>query len=258
MTTPASVFNIQRWSLHDGPGIRTTLFFKGCPLRCRWCCNPESWAQDALPGQKETDPNKVLETILRDAVFYRASGGGVTFSGGEPFMHPVLLAGLAQAAVDAGLDTAVETSGFFDMDEAGPVLDAIDHLFMDIKCMDDARHRQLTRVSNKRILENITRIDKTGKAMVIRMPLVRGLNDRQKDIDAAVQFCSSLNHLSGVELMPYHPLGEGKYKALNLDYDRNMAPPESKKLDRIIGWFRNAGITVDSSAPLTAKTAAMD
>ena len=246
------IFNIQRWSLHDGPGIRTTLFFKGCPLRCRWCCNPESWALNALLGQKETAPDKAMETILRDAVFYRASGGGVTFSGGEPFMHPVLLADLAGAAVDAGIDTAAETSGFFDMDAARPALESIDHLFIDIKCMDDDRHRALTQVSNKKILENIRQIDRAGIAMVIRMPLVRGLNDLPGDIDAAVRFCSGLVNLSGVELMPYHPLGEGKYKALGLEYERRMAPPKPRDLDRAVALFRNAGITAACSAPLTA------
>ncbi len=248
------LFNIQRWSLHDGPGIRTTLFFRGCPLRCQWCCNPESWASRSLPGQKETAPEKALETILRDAVFYRASGGGVTFSGGEPFMDSALLAELAGAAVDAGIHTAVETSGFFDMDAAEPALQSIDHLFIDIKCMDDARHRILTRVSNQQILDNIRLIDKTGKPMVIRMPLVRGLNDHPEDIEAAIGLCKGLTHLSRVELMPYHPLGEAKYKTLGLDYDRTMAPPAPKELDLIVARFQDAGIKTDCSAPLTALT----
>ena len=252
MDVQPRIFNIQRWSLHDGPGIRTTLFFKGCPLRCRWCCNPESWALDSLSGQIETAPEKAMETILRDAVFYRASGGGVTFSGGEPFMHPVLLANLAGAAVDAGIDTAAETSGFFDLDAAGPALEAIDHLFIDIKCMDDARHKTLTRVSNQRILENIRGVDKAAKPMVIRMPLVQGLNDLPEDIEAAARFCSRLTHLSGVELMPYHPLGEGKYTALGLDYDRSMTPPLPQALDRIVTRFKNAGIPAACSAPQTA------
>ena len=243
-------FNIQRWSLHDGPGIRTTIFFRGCPLRCQWCCNPESWSFDPAPG----DPGvrDVLDTIERDAVFYRTSGGGITFSGGEPFARPQVLAHLAEAALSAGISTAAETSGYFDFEAASPALALLDHLFIDLKHMDDLRHRELTGVSNKRILENIIRINGAGLPFVIRIPLVRGMTDNLADLQETARFCQGLDRLTEVELLPYHPLGEGKYRELGPSFDKTPAPPDTGTLGRILSLFQDRGMTAACAEPLSA------
>ncbi len=201
------IFNIQRWSLHDGPGIRTTVFLKGCPLRCRWCSNPESWSftkqQFYLRDQcvdcfncVEVCPNganrvqggklrynrdlctvcgacittcsagaresvgddatveQILKTITRDAVFYRSSDGGVTFSGGEPFAQPELLRYLVRGCFKAGIQMAVETCGYFNYPNVEDILDYIDDILIDFKHSDPDCHRRLTGVSNERITES--------------------------------------------------------------------------------------------------------
>ena len=241
-------FNIQRWSLHDGPGIRTTIFFRGCPLRCRWCSNPESWSFD--PAPEDPGVEAVLDTIARDAVFYRASGGGITFSGGEPFASPKILETLADAAQAAGIETAAETSGYFDFTAAAPALSMLDHLFVDLKHMDDRCHRELTGVSNKRILENILRINDAGPPFVIRIPLVKGMTDDLGYLKETARFCRGLDRLKGVELLPFHPLGEGKYSALGLPFDRTMAPPDPGTIDRICSLFHDRGIAVTCAEAL--------
>ena len=205
-------FNIQRWSLHDGPGIRTTVFFQGCPLRCRWCSNPESW--EFKKQEKSPTRDEVLETIRRDAVFYRASGGGITFSGGEPFAQSETMRYLADSLSSAGIRTAVETCGYFIFKEVADIIDMIDEIFIDIKHTDDISHQKLTDVSNTRIFENIFHLNELGKKFVIRMPLVKGLTDTQCNIDQVIKMSSTLDNLIRIELLPYHPFGVGKHKDL--------------------------------------------
>lgn len=289
------LFNIQRWSLHDGPGIRTTIFFKGCPLRCRWCSNPESWSFDkellfwpdrcvgcgaciaACPaganrleaglinvdrtaclhcgrcatvcsqaarevaGMDLSVPT-ILDILKRDAVFYRSSGGGVTFSGGEPFAQPDLLEQLVRACVMAGIPTAVETSGYFHLDAVGAILDSIDDIFFDLKHTDDGMHRRLTGVSNRRILETIRRLDAMGRQLTLRVPLIAGLTGTRENIDGIIRFCDGLQHLAGIELLPYHPLGEQKFTGMGKAADNGLAEPDRNAITDILGRLKAAGI----------------
>lgn len=293
-------FNIQRWSLHDGPGIRTTLFFKGCPLRCRWCCNPESrefgpqimvhttrctgcgtctdtcpsgavartgqgisydrtactgcgncvpacpaGARELTGSDRSTD--ELIRLIERDAVFYRASGGGVTFSGGEAFARPDLLRETADRLHAAGILLAAETCGYFDFDGVRDILDLIGDLFIDIKHTDDRLHRAYTGVSNRRILDNIRRIDDTGHPFTIRVPLVSGLTDTDANIDGIVSVCKGLRHLDHIELLPFHSLGAAKYDSLGLAYDRGMKPPEPDRIVSVLDRLRSVGLTACAS-----------
>jgi pyruvate formate lyase activating enzyme len=288
-------FNIQRWSLHDGPGIRTTVFFKGCPLRCRWCSNPESWSfekqllvdtqrcsacgacievcptganrmaegkiafdrgrciacgrcVDCCPEDvrevvgREAVADRIAGMLERDAVFYRASGGGVTFSGGEPFARMDLLMQLARVCTHAGISTAVETSGFFPLDQAAQTLDWIDDIFIDLKHTSDTLHNQLTGVSNRRIIENILRLDEMGRALTIRVPLIQGITSTEQNIAGIVRLCRRLTHLIGVELLPYHNLGAGKYARLGLPYAGDMAAPRWETTAQILARLRAHGI----------------
>lgn len=275
-----TVFQMQRWSIHDGEGLRTTVFFKGCPLRCSWCANPESWTrtpeifyfkerctscgrcalcpsaantfadgrcsfdrarctgcgacQGACPaGARKTmgavmTTDEVMKVLKRDAVFYRESGGGVTFSGGEPFMQLDFLRELVSACGRAGMDTAVETCGYFDWETAKDVIAALDGVFVDIKHIDAEVHKKVTGVSNAPILDNIIRIAELQPNTIVRVPFIEEINANEKNIRA---MCEFLQHtkVKGVELLPYHSLGEPKYRAKG-EVCRVFTTPAAEKL----------------------------
>jgi pyruvate formate lyase activating enzyme len=297
------LFNIQRWSLHDGPGIRTTVFFKGCPLRCRWCSNPESWSFEkqlmvaiercsGCGGCMEVCPtaanrtdgrtvtfdrsrcracglcvdrcpqtarelagldmtaDRIIEMLARDAVFYRASGGGVTFSGGEPFARLDLLRQLAKACTLAGISTAVETSGYFSLNKAAEALEWIDAIFIDLKHTCDAAHKQLTGVSNRRIIDTILSLDEMGRALTLRLVLIDRLTSTAENIDGVIALCQRLRHLVAVELLPYHDLGAGKYARLGLAYDAQVRAPRRETIEAILARMRSHGIA--ASCPTLA------
>jgi pyruvate formate lyase activating enzyme len=294
------LFNIQRWSLHDGPGIRTTVFFKGCPLRCRWCSNPESWSfekqllfdakrccacgacidvcpagANRMSGQvvaldrskcvacgrcaarcpgdarelvgQDGETDRIVRMLERDAVFYRASGGGVTFSGGEPFARLDQLMKLARACVLASIPTAVETSGFFSLDDAVQTLDWIDDIFIDLKHTSDPVHKRLTGVSNAVIIENILRLDEMGRALTVRVPLIQGITSTEENIAGLIGLCKRLRHLISIELLPYHDLGAGKHLRLGLAYDADMAAPRQETVQEILSRLHAHGI--EASCP---------
>jgi pyruvate formate lyase activating enzyme len=295
------LFDIQRWSLHDGPGIRTTVFFKGCPLRCLWCSNPESWSfaptllhwpasckgcgvcVAACPNQvigwqggqltldrqrclgcgrcvpacaqgalelvgREEAPEHILDHLLRDAVFYRNSGGGVTFSGGEPFAQPDLLRQLVHGCVRAAIPLAVESCGYFHLDQVWDLIEDIDHIFIDLKHIHPTQHRRLTGVSNQRILDNIRRMDHHGYSLILRVPLVQGLNDTPDNIAGIIDFCNELQHLNGLELLPYHPLGEQKHLALGHSIPVALRAPDGKDLKYICRRLSASGLPVICTA----------
>ncbi|BBO68819.1 glycyl-radical activating family protein [Desulfosarcina alkanivorans] len=176
----------------------------------------------------------VSRILERDAVFYRSSGGGVTFSGGEPFAQMEMLRRLARGCSLAGIRTAVETSGFFAFEDARAIFDWIDAIFIDLKHTNDAIHKRLTGVSNTTIIETIMRLDAMGRGLTVRIPLVRGLTDTRENIDGVIRLCRRLRHLVGIELLPYHPLGAGKYKGLGLSFDAAMTAPEHGAIQLIL------------------------
>ncbi len=276
------IFQIQRWSVHDGEGIRSTVFFKGCPLRCQWCANPESWQEQTeilffrgkcihcgrcrqactagladaergpggkIPGKSclgcgqccavcpagarkkigaDMTVDEVMQVIKRDAVFYRESGGGVTFSGGEPFLQAGFLRQLAAACKCLGLDTAVETSGYFDWGQAADIVADLDFIFVDIKHMDNAVHKQLTGAGNEQILANVMRLAAL-QPTVVRVPLLADINTDAHNIRTMCEFLKRQTAVRGVELLPYHNHGEEKLKALGA-VPRAFAKPDAAGL----------------------------
>ena len=222
-----NIFEIQRWSTDDGPGIRSTIFFQGCPLRCAWCCNPEAWH-----GPDRTMPAEaILAAVQRDRVFYRQSGGGVTFSGGEPTAQPELLLHLAQRLHASGIHLALEPCGHFPWAPNEAALALMDLVYFDLKHMDSTRHALLTGVGNGLILENAVRLAAQGTPMILRVPLVPGSNDDPENLAATADFAARLGGLP-IELMPYHTLGLGKYQELGLPYSLSALEPSAEAVAR--------------------------
>jgi pyruvate formate lyase activating enzyme len=272
------VFNIQRYCVHDGPGIRTTVFLKGCPLHCAWCDNPESqplqpqivfWEDRCLHfntclticprsavigelnGKRRIDPERcdfcglcieecyagaleqvgkqmtageVLDRVEADRPFYDESGGGMTLSGGEPLMQPQFTAELLKGARERGMRTAIETSGHASWQTWERLLPFLDLILYDLKEVDPARHKRFTGVPNRLILENIRRLATTGKALIVRRPVIRGYNDTPESIHALGKFVHELRTIQEIDLLPYHRLGESKYKRLGVDYALGDVP----------------------------------
>ena len=201
----------------------------GCG-RCAENC-PENARE--LVGQ-DLPVDEIIRILDRDAVFYRSSGGGVTFSGGEPFAQMDVLKRLARGCAVAGIRTAVETSGFFSFNEAPAIFDWIDDIFIDLKHTNDAIHKELTGVSNTTIIDTLMRLDEMGRGVTVRIPLVKGLTDTRENIDGVIRLCRWLDHLIGIELLPYHRLGAAKYNHLNLPYDAAMTAPEQTDIESIL------------------------
>lgn len=220
------ICEIQRWSTDDGPGIRSTLFFHGCPLRCAWCCNPETWAGAGTRMTAEA----ILEAVERDRVFYRRSGGGVTFSGGEATGQPELLGLLARRMHDGGIHLTLETCGHFPWERNEAALDLMDLVYFDLKHMDSAAHARLTGQPNALILGNAVRCAERGIPMILRLPLIPGCNDDPANLAATGAFAARLG--AAVELMPYHTLGLGKYRELGLPYPLDAREPSAEDLAR--------------------------
>jgi pyruvate formate lyase activating enzyme len=291
------VFNIQKFSVHDGPGIRTTVFLKGCPLRCAWCHNPEGIASErdilvievrclrcgecnracevnplgtgtpfdfsqvpencvlcekcaeACPtGARQVigrrmGAEELVGEILQDRVFYEESGGGVTFSGGEPLMQWQFLRAALQACRAEGLHTAVDTSGFARSEDLLAVAEYTNLFLYDLKHMDDQRHREQTGVSNRLILENLRALGQTGCEIWVRVPLIPGVNDDRCNLENAAKFAASIPNVRQVCLLPYHATGTPK--SMRLGHQTPWQPNGSlskPRVDEAAQVFRQAGL----------------
>lgn len=181
------IMQLQHFSVNDGEGIRTIVFMAGCPLRCAWCSNPEGQTM-RNPMTRYVETEEVLSELRHQAIFYRQSGGGVTFSGGEATAQPEFLREMVDELYDEGFSLAIETCGQFDFDTVEPVLRKMDTIFMDLKHIDPERHRFFTGVDNARILENIVRTDRLGVPMVVRIPSIIGVNCDDAAMEGAFKF----------------------------------------------------------------------
>ena len=277
MTMEGTVFDIQRFSVHDGPGIRTTVFMKGCSLRCGWCHNPEGLRPEPqvqflrehcigcgrCGGRRELQevhkcpagalkrvgqtytPEQLLEEVLADLDFY-GSEGGVTFSGGECLLQADFVARMLQELKERGITTAVDTCGNVPWENLERVLPCCDTWLYDVKCADPETHRRFTGSGNKRILENLAKLSETGANIWIRVPVIPDFNDNPGEMERIARIAASTPGVSRVTLMPYHTLGKSKYATLGLTpaYDTDQSVSQSR-LDAFKALFRKKGLAVE-------------
>ena len=250
--TKGRIFNIQRFSIHDGPGIRSIVFLKGCFLRCAWCCNPESQSyeiQTMIENGKEKIVGKdvtvqeILPEILADMTYYRRSGGGVTLSGGEMLGQPQFAQDLLCACKQHGLHTAVESTAFASYQTIEKLLPYIDLFMLDIKHMDSEKHKKYTGQDNELILQNAQKLAKSGVELIIRTPVVPGVNDTDKEIKAIAKFAASLQSVKEYHLLPYHRLGQDKYDGLGRNYSlKEILPPSQEKMEYLLSVAEESGL----------------
>lgn len=292
---PCNIFQIQRLSVNDGEGIRTTIFFKGCHLRCRWCANPESWRFEPqlmflphkcsscglcgdicpqhansrsadgtmhfnsslcqlcgkcianCPTQARQQMGEVLSSeevmreIKKDYLFYAESGGGVTFSGGEPYLHADYLRQLTHSCHALGINTCTESCGYFFFDDCADIISEMDALFFDIKIMDSAKHKHFTGQPNKLILENIRKASAINKNITIRVPVIKDVNDDLENMHQLCQFLTRKTSIRRTELLTYHKLGLEKMTALGL-LATVFTPPAEQQLQTLKNIISSYGI----------------
>ena len=287
------IFDIQRFSIHDGPGIRSVVFTKGCPLRCQWCQNPESQksrAEVAYYVEKCTNCNKcvevcpnnaidpvtkisdyslcvacgdcvevcendarkmigqlkpvddIIQEILKDIDFYYNSGGGVTFSGGEPLLYPGFLLEVIRELKKSNIHVNIETCGRFDFEQVTPLLPFIDMIYYDLKLIDSKKHKYFTGVDNKTILDNFNKLNQHFKPLQVRIPLIPGVNDDNENIQATCEFLSDADRQT-VHLLPYHSMGNSKAKRIDFrDNIFNVEPYTKSQIEKIKSKFFHFGI----------------
>ena len=235
----ATVLRIERSSIHDGEGYRTVVFLKGCPLRCAWCSTPESQSfepeatSENVYGAAMT-VEQVMKEVRKDLLFYFHSGGGMTLSGGEALAQPEFTRCLLRQARREGVDTAVETSLHAPWKVVESVLPSLNTMFADIKLIDPEKHRKYCRVSNELILDNL--ISTNGYSgrlrLVVRVPIIPGINDSDEELRSVGRFCAGLKHLDHVQLLPYHRLGTATYKKLGRPYElESLQPPSAEHME---------------------------
>ncbi|MGF0039754.1 choline TMA-lyase-activating enzyme [Peptoniphilaceae bacterium SGI.131] len=299
----ARIFNVQKYNIHDGPGVRTLIFFKGCPLRCKWCANPEGLRPDyqvlykrtncidcgacvavcpksihsLVDGKHEVNReiscigcrecekacyqkalqisgeyktiSELLEIVREDKDFYMMSGGGVTIGGGECTGQMEALISILQACKDDGINTAIETSGYFKAENIERLGDLVDLFLYDIKHMDPLKHKEWTGVNNEIILENLKFLLEKGYKVRIRMPMLEGVNDSEEEIKALLDFIAPYKYyknFDGIDVLPYHKMGVGKYDQLDMHYPIEGDPAVSEeRLDKIEKWIKDEDVAVN-------------
>ena len=244
LQTKGRIFDIQRYSIHDGPGIRTIVFLKGCVLRCKWCCNPESQEYQIQTMMVQGKPKtigrdvtveEVMETVMKDQIYYHRSGGGLTLSGGESLCQAEFARDLLRAAKERGISTAMESMAGLPYEKIEMVLPYLDTYLMDIKHMNPRKHKEFTGKSNELMLENARKVAESGQTrLVIRVPVIPTFNDQPDEIRDIAWFADKLPGVDKIHLLPYHRLGQDKYDGLGRTYEMpDVLPPENEYMDML-------------------------
>ena len=246
------IFDIQRYSIHDGPALRNIVFLKGCPLRCRWCCNPEGQRREietmTVNGKPKVEGEDItveelLPRIITDEFYYRRSGGGVTLSGGECLMQPDFAPHLLHGCRDLGYNTAIETTGFQKWEIIEKYLPYLDYVLMDIKHMDSAKHKEYTGVPNELIHENARKFAQSGVDLTIRVPVIPTFNNTPEEIRDIAEFAATLPGVKHLHLLPYHRLGQGKYEGLGREYTmRDIEPMSKDYMEMLLREAKKSGL----------------
>lgn len=257
------IFDIKHYAVHDGPGIRTTVFMKGCPLECWWCHNPESRSseifrykkQEKIEGRiiekeetvgKEYTIKEVMKEIEKDTLLFEESGGGVTFSGGEPIHQFEFLLKLLKECKKKEIHTCVDTTGYVNAEKLKKIADYTDLFLYDLKHFDDKMHIKYTGISNKLILDNLKMLDNIGKPIEIRYPLIPGMNDDEADIFRMMAFLQKLKKRHPVSILPYHKIGKHKYGRFGIEYKMDgIEEPTTAQIDKVRLSFEEAGFKVN-------------
>jgi pyruvate formate lyase activating enzyme len=258
------IFNIKRYSIHDGPGIRVTFFMKGCPLSCIWCHNPEGISPvpavvlrkdkvgDHVFTKRETigeyySAEDIINILDKEKVFINQSKGGVTFSGGEPMMQADFLVEALRTCKNYGYHTAVDTSGYTTRDKLETIMPYTDLFLFDIKHLDEKKHKYYTGVSNAIILSNYRFLADSGKDIMLRIPVIPGINDDQHHLLHLKEEVLNIGtgSLKKICLLPYHRIGSSKYKRLGFEYKMgDIRTPSKERLKEIKELFASTGVKV--------------
>ena len=240
MTVKGMIFNIAHYAVHDGPGIRTTIFLKGCPARCLWCCSPQSQsftAERSLSGERifgrELTAEELFAEVRRDAPFWRRSGGGVTLSGGEVMAQPDFAAAFLDLCRAHNVHTAIESCLFASLETVTRIAERTDFIQFDLKAMEPSLHRRLTSLGNENILENAAALLRSGKPVLVRFPLIPGLNDTEENLRATGLFLEGARAGVSLEILRYHRMGVGLYEELGRRYPLpDVEPPTDDEYAR--------------------------
>lgn len=267
-----TIFNIQRFCINDGPGIRTTVFLKGCPLKCIWCHNPESQAREPeimfykdkctkcgscvnvtvndsdfvcindakeICG-KEISSDEVIKEVLKDEIFYQNSGGGITISGGEPFYQFDFSLELVKKAKENGLHTAIETCGFVKNSNLKKIAEFVDLFLYDYKETNSEKHKNFTGVDNTVIIDNLSFLNNINKDVILRCPIIKGCNDRREHFEGIAEIANRYKNILHIEIEPYHSLGEDKYSALGKNVQKFSVANEEEKKEYLLSVQKNS------------------
>jgi pyruvate formate lyase activating enzyme len=263
--TAGTIFDVKKYAIHDGPGIRTTVFLKGCPLNCQWCHNPESINPEPEPSLDYRDPfrldpfaedvssligeevtvENLLEKILKDRIYYEESSGGVTFSGGEPLAQIDFLESLLAGCKEEGISTAIDTSGLAPKDSMLRITDKVDLFLFDLKLVDEELHKKYTGSGNKTILENLRLLMERNSEIELRFPLIPGITDRKENVRGIKKLIREGAGINSISILPFHDV-EKKYDKLGRDFElAGLNPPGEKDIRNVVEELEKTGIKVE-------------
>lgn len=258
------IFDIKKYSINDGPGIRTTVFLKGCPLNCFWCHNPESqnnnpeeiqdcsfrWRPANNYSASKTIGYKIsvddlIHEIEKDNLFYEESNGGVTFSGGEPMLQFEFLQNILIACKENNFNTAVDTTGYTKFSNIEEILNYTDIFLYDLKLMNDEQHKYYCGVSNKIIHENLIKLTSVSKKIFLRIPIIPTITDTEENLTSMIKFISKLKNIKEIDLLPFHNTAKSKYEKMKKENKvNNLIPPNDEDMERIKNKFSQLNIPI--------------